>query len=197
MQVAKRGESFLKRLTKAALVATAAGLLSLASSSAFASCGPMAGANLNGTRLPALAQTSPPVTAVVVEPEDGPGSGSIVGLWHVLYKAGGATFAESFKQWHSDGTELDNINQNPAEGSVCVGVWKQIGPREVRVHHVGWLFAPDGTPAGSFTIDETDVLAEHGMAYAGTFTFRTYDVNGNYTGTEVRGDTAATRITVN
>jgi len=196
MRVAESVESFLKRLTRGGLVAAAAGFLAFTSTSAIASCGPMAGAKLNGTRLPALAQAGPPAAAIVAEPDRGLRSGSIVGLWHVLYTTGGAPFAESFKQWHSDGTELDNINQNPAAGSLCVGVWKQIGPREVRLHHVGWVFASDGTPAGSFTIDETDTIDEHGMAYTGTFTFRTYDVSGNFTGIEVTGNTAATRITV-
>ncbi|HTY85463.1 MAG TPA: hypothetical protein VMB19_14665 [Silvibacterium sp.] len=196
MQAVKSVESFLKRLTKAALVAGAVGFLAFASTSAFASCGPMTGAKLTGTGLPALIQAGPHAAGIEAEPDGDPASDSIVGLWHVLYTTGGATFAESFKMWHSDGTELDNINQNPAEGSLCVGVWKQVGPREVRLHHVGWIFAPGGTPAGSFTIDETDRIGERGMAYAGTFTFRTYDMNGNYTGNEVTGNTAATRITV-
>jgi hypothetical protein len=45
-----------------------------------------------------------------------------------------------------------------------MGVWKQVGARGVRLHHMGWLFAADGSPAGSFTIDETDTLAENGMS---------------------------------
>lgn len=196
MQAVKSFESFLKRLTRAALVTSAVGFLAFASTTAFGSCGPMTGARLPGTRLPALIQADPHAASIDAEPDGGPASGSIVGLWHVLYTTEGARFAESFKMWHSDGTELDNINQNPAEGSLCVGVWKQVGPREVRLHHVGWIFAPGGTPAGSFTIDETDRIGERGMAYSGTFTFRTYDVNGNYAGNEVTGNTAATRITV-
>ena len=45
-------------------------------------------------------------------------------------------------------------------------------------------------------VEETDTLAAHGRSYVGTFTFKTYDVNGNFTGTEVKGTVAATRITL-
>jgi hypothetical protein len=61
---------------------------------------------------------------------------------------------------------------------------------------LGFLFNADGTPAGTFVVEETDTLAARGMTYVGTFTFTTYDVNGNPTGTEIKGTVAATRITV-
>src|SRR5580704_11334615 len=35
---------------------------------------------------------------------------NIVGTWHVTYTAGGSPFGEAFIQWHSDGTEWENIN---------------------------------------------------------------------------------------
>jgi hypothetical protein len=120
---------------------------------------------------------------------------SIVGLWHTMYTAENSLFAETFKEWHSDGTEFENVNHNPAIGSVCVGVWKQVGVRTVRLHHLGFLFNADGTSAGTFVVEETNTLAAHGRSYVGTFTFSTYDVNGNLTG-EVKGTVAATRITV-
>jgi hypothetical protein len=101
------------------------------------------------------------------------------------------------KQWHSDGTEFENINHNPALGSVCLGVWKHVSHRTFRLHHVGFLFNLDGTSAGSFTNDETDRLAADRMSYSGTFTFTTFDVSGNITGTAIQGTIAATRITVN
>jgi hypothetical protein len=124
-------------------------------------------------------------------------SKSIVGLWHTLYTSNGSPFFETLKEWHSDGTEFENVNHNPAIGSVCVGVWKQVNVRTVRLHHLGFLFAADGTPNGTFVVDETDTLAGNGMSYDGTFTFKIYDVNGVYTGTEYSGTVAATRITVN
>ena len=117
------------------------------------------------------------------------------GLWHTNYTADNAPFAETFKEWHSDGTEFENVNQNPAVGSVCVGVWKMVGARKVRLHHLGFLFNADGTSAGTFIVDETDTVGTPGSSYVGAFTFSTYDVNGNLTG-QVKGTVAATRITV-
>jgi hypothetical protein len=101
------------------------------------------------------------------------------------------------KEWHSDGTEFENVNHNPAIGSVCVGVWKQVSARTVRLHHLGFLFAEDGSPSGKFTVNETDTLDAGGMVYRGKFIFRTYDVKGVFTGTEVSGTVVARRITVN
>jgi hypothetical protein len=121
---------------------------------------------------------------------------SIVGLWHTMYTAGNAPFAETLKQWHSDGTEFEKVNHNPAIGAVCVGVWKQVSARTVHLHHLGFLFNSDGSSAGTFVVEETDTLTAHGMSYLGQFTFKTYDVNGNFTGTELQGTVAATRITV-
>jgi len=61
---------------------------------------------------------------------------TFVGLWQTAYSTGGVVFAETFKQWHADGTEIDNKDQNPTLGSVCLGVWKPVGARGVRLHHV-------------------------------------------------------------
>ena len=159
-----------------------------------ASCGPTAGMTTTFNRMPIIAaglgqeeQAAP----------DANWSKSIVGLWHTLYTSNGSPFFETLKEWHSDGTEFENVNHNPAIGSVCVGVWKQVNVRTVRLHHLGFLFAADGTPNGTFVVDETDTLAGNGMSYDGTFTFKIYDVNGVYTGTEYSGTVAATRITVN
>jgi len=126
-------------------------------------------------------------------------SDSIVGLWHVTYSLSPTVvFNESFDTWHRDGTEYDNAYLPPSEGSVCEGVWKQIGPRKVRLHHVGWTFTPDGaTLTGTFTLDETSTVAPNGETYSGTFIFKTYDTDGNFTGTEFDGTVAATRIAVN
>ncbi|MFZ0663669.1 MAG: hypothetical protein WAM66_13320 [Acidobacteriaceae bacterium] len=125
---------------------------------------------------------------------------SIVGLWHVTYTIGDTTalFGESFDEWHSDGTEFENIDHSPGSGNICFGVWRQIAPRTVRLHHIGWTFAEDGTLTGTFTLDEVNVVGLRGMTYSGLFTFKVYDTNGDYvSGSEVTGKTAATRITVN
>jgi hypothetical protein len=122
----------------------------------------------------------------------------IVGLWHVVYTAGGATFNESLDQWHSDGTEFENAWLAPAEGNICFGVWKPTGSHSVILHHVGWTFDPTSTTAtanGTFTLDEENTVSKDGKTYTGTFTFKTFDLKGN-PGAEVTGTMAATRITV-
>jgi hypothetical protein len=125
------------------------------------------------------------------------GPNSVVGLWHVAYTAGGASFGVSFKEWHSDGTEFENIDHSAVVGNVCLGVWKQVDFHTVRLHHTGWTFDDNGNATGYFTIDETDTLAANGMNYRGTFTFKVFDANGEYiSGTETTGTIAASRITV-
>jgi hypothetical protein len=122
----------------------------------------------------------------------------IVGLWHVVYTSGGATFNESLDQWHSDGNEFENAWLAPAEGNICFGVWKSTGSHSVILHHVGWTFDPTsntGTATGTFTVDEENTVSKDGKSYTGTFTFKTFDLNGNL-GIEKTGTIAATRITV-
>jgi len=46
-------------------------------------------------------------------------------------------------------------------------------------------------------MDETDTVSENELTYTGVFTFRIYDVRGNFTGTELTGTIAASRVTVN
>jgi hypothetical protein len=121
---------------------------------------------------------------------------TIVGLWHLQYTTeGGSPFLESFKTWHSDGTEFENAFLPPTGGNICYGVWKQIGPRTVRLHHVGLMFNPDGTISSTFTVDETNTVSSDNGSYAGSFDFKVFAPNGDQVA-EVKGTTAGTRITV-
>jgi hypothetical protein len=52
------------------------------------------------------------------------------------------------------------------------------------------------TLTGTFSLDETSTVAPNGMTYRGTFSFKTYNRDGSFTGTEFDGTVAATRITV-
>lgn len=134
---------------------------------------------------------------------------SIVGLWHVIYTATEASgpfpptpfqFLESYKTWHGDRTEFENAFLPPSGGNICFGVWKESGRDSVKLHHIGLMFASDGTISNVFTVDETDTVANNGKTYQGYFDFKLFpasDVLG--TGTplaEVKGTTAATRIAV-
>jgi hypothetical protein len=187
-------ETVWKTIKAAALPMMAALVVLLTAASSYADCGPMAGMKFPIVKLPLVATAN---LAAVGGMPNSESRDSIVGLWHTMYTAGDSPFAETFKQWHSDGTEFENVNHNPAIGAVCVGVWKQVGARMVHLHHLGFLFNSDGTSAGTFVVEETDTLAARGMTYTGTFTFTTYDVNGNPTGTDIKGTVASTRITVN
>jgi hypothetical protein len=124
------------------------------------------------------------------------GAVSIVGLWHVVYTAGGKTFNETLDQWHSDGTEFENAFLPPAAGDICFGVWKSTGSNTVKLHHIGWTFDGTGTTTanGTFTLDENNKVSEDGKTYSGTFTFKTFPNEG--AGVVVTGTILATRITV-
>ncbi len=124
---------------------------------------------------------------------------SIVGLWQTHYYVGkesaNITFVETLKQWHRDGTEFEEAMLPPVNGNICFGVYKEVGPRTVHLHHIGAQFDASGNYAGGFTEDETDCVSEDGKTYKGTFTFKPYDKNG-VAGQEVTGEVVATRFTV-
>jgi hypothetical protein len=141
--------------------------------------------------------------------------GGIVGLWHVVYTGttddnfppGGPfppipfQFVESLKTWHGDGTEFENAFLSPSGGNICIGVWKDLGHGSVKLHHIGLMFAADGSVDATFTVDETDTVAPNGKTYKGSFDFKLWPPSYDAIGvgkpiSEVKGTTAATRITV-
>jgi len=143
------------------------------------------------------------------EGEESDKPATIVGLWHVIYTATSASgpfpptpfqFVESYKTWHGDGTEFENAFLPPAGGNICFGVWKELGHRSVKLHHIGLMFASDGAISNVFTVDETDTVASDGKTYKGSFDFKLFGATNVFgTGTplaEVQGTTAGTRITV-
>jgi hypothetical protein len=111
--------------------------------------------------------------------------GSIVGLWDVTFFVGNGpdVYDRGFEQWHEDGTEITmDIAVSPAAGNVCLGVWKQTGPRTVKLHHVGWNWDISVTPAafaGLFVLDMTVTLGKTGDVYVGNYVTDSYDTNGN------------------
>jgi hypothetical protein len=147
--------------------------------------------------------------------EDSREPATIVGLWHVIYTAtystsgplpvpivppGSFQLVQSYKAWHADGTEWENAFLPPSGGNVCFGVWKQLDNGTVKLHHIGLMFAPDGSVANVFTVDEINCVSPNGKTYSGTFDFKIFDGTDLFgTGTpvqEFKGTTAATRITV-
>jgi hypothetical protein len=185
--------SFVSRLFRGGLTTVAAVGLLLTAVNARAACGSFVGPHAAAPVMPLLAQAEASGDDFRGAHED-----PIVGLWAVVYTAGGATFNETLDQWHSDGTEFENAYLAPAQGNICFGVWKATGRRTVRLHHVGWTFDPTSntnTANGTFTLDETNTVSPDGKTYTGTFTFKTFDLKGN-PGADVTGTIAATRITV-
>ena len=122
--------------------------------------------------------------------------GSITGLWHTVYTAGGATAFESFETWHTDGTEFEAADLQL--GVMCQGTWEKTAPGKVRLFHVGWNFDPTGvTLIGYFTEIQTDTLSADGKTYDGTFAIQNFDLSGNHLqGQDVDGTVHSTRLTV-
>jgi len=137
--------------------------------------------------------------------EDGPG---MVGLWHLLFIAEGNTGAglppdgtvvdNGLSEWHSDGTEATLDSRPPATGDVCLGVWKQVGPRHYMLNHFGIAFDPTtdpNTPLGYAHIPQDIVISRDGKTFTGTFVIDQYDATGNLL-VEIKGKLVGTRITL-
>jgi hypothetical protein len=89
----------------------------------------------------------------------------------------------------------------PAGGNICFGVWKDLGDNRVKLHHIGLMFAPDGSPSSIFTDDEKVTVASDGKTYKGMFVFKLWPPSYDAVGvgapiSEVKGTMAATRIAV-
>jgi hypothetical protein len=132
--------------------------------------------------------------------ENGASNGqSIVGLWHTTFLSGGLVWDEAFEQWHSDGTELAVDNAvPPLLGNVCVGVYKQTGPRTYSLRHVTWNWDPSGAPlAGSFLLLMTVTVGPHGNTFSGKFVSDSFDTFGDVIpDLHFEGTVSAERITV-
>lgn len=107
----------------------------------------------------------------------GDASDNIVGTWFVTYTAGGNPFGQAYIQWHSDGTEWENIDFPISGGNICLGSWKPVDLKHVYRNHWGWLYT-NGEVSGYFNETETDKVTRSGT-YAGTNETKGYDLNGN------------------
>jgi hypothetical protein len=116
----------------------------------------------------------------------------IVGTWQVSYAAGGTVYGEAFIQWHSDGTEWENIDFPVLGGNICMGSWKAVDENRVSRYHVGWLYT-DGIVSGHFIETETDELSRDGNSYIGNNETKFYQLDGTMF-RDVVGTSAATRI---
>ncbi len=153
----------MKRTYIGALVAAALGLTGL---SAHASCADPRTTEAMASSFKAIPDAVLRSVMADSASNNDPSVQAIVGTWHVTYSAGGNAYAEAFIQWHSDGTEWENINFPVLMGNICMGSWKQIDATHYSRNHVGWLFN-NGSLAGYFTERENEEISADGNHYHG------------------------------
>jgi len=86
---------------------------------------------------------------------------------------------QAFIQWHSDGTEWENITHPVLGGNICMGSWEATGSWIYSRNHFSWIFDSTGTIAGHFNETKTDSLSKDGDSYTGTNVSIFYDMAGN------------------
>ncbi|HEY2444881.1 MAG TPA: hypothetical protein VGI20_04000 [Rhizomicrobium sp.] len=160
----------MKRILALAAVAAATALTSV---SAYAACASSQSVDLRAIRQ--MPQIALPAPAGIVH--HGNASDNIVGTWLATYTVEGNPFGQAYIQWHSDGTEWENINLPINGGNICMGAWKAVDLKHVSRNHWGWLYT-NGTVSGYFNETETDRVTRSGT-YAGTNEQKGYDLSGN------------------
>jgi hypothetical protein len=118
----------------------------------------------------------------------------IVGLWKVTFTAGGQVTDVGFDAWHSDGTETLN-DVSPISHNVCLGVWKQTGPRRFELKHMVLRFDASGAMIGTAILRETNIVNREGDVFTGTFTIDFLDLEGHVVFSGA-GEVAGERVTV-
>jgi len=63
-----------------------------------------------------------PAASVAKTIRNGDASRNIVGTWLVTYTVENNPFGQAYIQWHSDGTEWENINLPISGGNICMGL---------------------------------------------------------------------------
>ena len=178
----------MKRIYVGAAVAAALGLTGL---SAHAGCvDPRVISQLAASQKTPRVLLQAPVEAATSN--SGASAFKIVGTWHVIYTTEGSPGGEAFIQWHSDGTEFENINFPVLGGNICVGSWKAVDATHVHRSHIGWLYS-NGLLSGYFTETERDEVGVNGNSYKGTNDMKIYDLDGNLQ-VELTGTSYATRL---
>jgi hypothetical protein len=120
---------------------------------------------------------------------------SIVGFWFVNFFSDGKLWDRGFDQWHSDGTEILNDAIPPSLGNVCLGVWKQTGPRTYKLRHPAFNFDASGNVIGTGVMVATIKLDDDGDTYRGRFVAYNCDLSRTLI-SEMPGTLTAHRIRV-
>jgi hypothetical protein len=174
---------------KAAGLAMTLSLVGLAAGRAYAGCS-------DGVA-PAKEHSSGPFVPAVYHPEDAPAafmkvsddwfeSSAIVGLWEFEFHLNGAQnglpdkalFDWGLATWHDDGTEIQfSAGRPPSAGDVCMGVWRQVGKHQFKLHHVALGLTPPvatGTYVGPAIIRATVTLDNDADSYSGPYSITIY-----------------------
>jgi hypothetical protein len=128
-------------------------------------------------------------------------SPKLVGMWEVTQMVGNTLYDHAFQQFFSDGLELQNSGLfPPLVGNMCFGVWTQQDARTFKLKHLGWLFNPVSSFAGTFTLTATITLGSAPIpnTYTATFSVDVTLPNGNIDPSQhADGTMTATRISLN
>ena len=132
---------------------------------------------------------------------------TMIGMWHVRFIAegngpglppDGTQVDNAMSHWHVDGTEVTVSSRPPQTGDVCLGVWREVGPRHYELNHFGISFDPStdpNTPQGFANIRQNIFLNPDGRTFKGRFVFDQYDATGGLL-FEIKGNLIGTRITL-
>ncbi len=101
---------------------------------------------------------------------------NIVGTWLVSYQVRGMPAGQALIEWHSDGTEFENINFPVLGGNICLGAWKPVDALHVSRFHMGWLYN-NGNLSGYF--DQNETVRVSYAHYVGISDFKVFDLKGN------------------
>jgi hypothetical protein len=113
-------------------------------------------------------------------------SNTIVGLWEFEVHLNGAQnglpdnalFDWGLATWHDDGSEIQfSAGRPPSAGDVCMGVWRQAGKNQFKLHHVALgLTPPDasGTFIGPAIIRAIVTVDPSGDSYTGPYSISIY-----------------------
>ena len=178
----------------AIMISAASVALAASGFAAQASCGDAS--NFTVGKTPVMVPIPHAANAAPRRPMTGPQSSAaytIVGLWDVLYTAGGKPVYQGLEQWHSDGLEWEFADIPPVSGDVCMGVWSQTGFRTVSLYHTGWTFDSNGAPNGTMQLTHADTVSADGDHFSGTFDLKFLNAKGQVVN-EVSGIDKGTRI---
>jgi hypothetical protein len=177
--------------TIAGAFAAAAGLLAAADIAQAGCADPRAAGTAAIHTIPGFIVAGLAPKIALSAPGPAPVAQRVVGTWLVTYRSEGKPFAQALIQWHSDGTEWEDINLPIEGGNVCVGSWESVDTNSVKRFHIGWLYTA-GLLTGYFTETETDKVIGSSY-YSGVSDTKIFDLTGKVL-VELSGTSNAVRV---